>query len=307
MRFALRRRSPRPAASTNASTIAEDYPLPRRKVRWLGLVFFIVPARRRNRRHASVHLLSRDHGSRARAVLRLLRSDRVFDHDGLSPAVRAPDLQGVAGRALLLLLFGAATFEESALKWSSQHRQHHRFTDTEHDPYGVNRGFWHAHIGWIMFWRHRTNYDNVKDLRRSRLVSHQHDHHAWWSVGGGHRPSDAHRVVDRASAGRIHHGGLPAHRRRPALLVLRQFVRAHVRHRDRTSRRSRRATTGRRNSHQRRGLPQFSPPVSHGLPQWRPLVSLGSLEVVHLHPVEARPRLGSQEDLRHSIAAAVGH
>ena len=25
----------------------------------------------------------------------------------------------------------------------------------------------------------------MKDLRRSRLVVHQHDHHAWWSVGGG--------------------------------------------------------------------------------------------------------------------------
>jgi stearoyl-CoA desaturase (delta-9 desaturase) len=84
-----------------------------------------------------------------------------------------------------LLLFGAATFQESALKWASQHRQHHLFTDTEHDPYGVNMGFWHAHIGWILFWRHRVNYDNVKDLRKSRLVAHQHDHHAWWSVGGG--------------------------------------------------------------------------------------------------------------------------
>jgi len=36
-----------------------------------------------------------------------------------------------------------------------------------------------------MFWRHRTNYNNVKDLRRTRLVAWQHDHHAWWSVGGG--------------------------------------------------------------------------------------------------------------------------
>jgi len=85
----------------------------------------------------------------------------------------------------LLLLFGAATFEESALKWASQHRQHHLFTDTEHDPYGVDKGFWHAHIGWILFWRHRVNYDNVKDLRRSALISHQHDYHEWWSIGGG--------------------------------------------------------------------------------------------------------------------------
>src|SRR4029079_19351010 len=82
-------------------------------------------------------------------------------------------------------LFGAATFQESALKWSSQHRQHHLFTDTKHDPYGVDQGFWHAHIGWIFLWRHRTNYNNVNDLRRCPLVSHQHDHHEWWSIGGG--------------------------------------------------------------------------------------------------------------------------
>jgi stearoyl-CoA desaturase (Delta-9 desaturase) len=101
---------------------------------------------------------------------------RLFAHRtyDTSPVVR-----------FVLLFFGAATFEESALKWSSQHRQHHLFTDTEHDPYGVDQGFWHAHIGWILFQRHRTNYNNVKDLRESRLVSHQHDYYLWWSLGGG--------------------------------------------------------------------------------------------------------------------------
>ena len=61
-----------------------------------------LSARRGNRRHAALHPLPRHHGARARAVLRLLRGDRVFDHDGLSPAVRAPDLQGFARRAVLL-------------------------------------------------------------------------------------------------------------------------------------------------------------------------------------------------------------
>ena len=55
---------------------------------------------------------------------------------------------------------------------------------TKHS-YGVNKGFWHAHIGWILFWRHKTNYNNVNDLRKSKLVAHQHYYHELWSIGGG--------------------------------------------------------------------------------------------------------------------------
>lgn len=47
------------------------------------------------------------------------------------------------------LLFGAATFQGSALKWCSDHRRHHRLCDTDGDPYSINRGFFFAHIGWL--------------------------------------------------------------------------------------------------------------------------------------------------------------
>lgn len=87
--------------------------------------------------------------------------------------------------SFLMLFFGAATFEQSALKWASQHRQHHQFTDTDRDPYNIQNGFWYAHVAWILFWKHRVNYDNVKDLQRSRLVMHQHTWYSLWSVGGG--------------------------------------------------------------------------------------------------------------------------
>lgn len=171
--------------TTNATRAADAYPLPTRRVRWLGLVFFVAL-------HvvgiAGTPVYLYHYGITAPEIALFLGYcmltgmaitmgyHRLFAHRTYeaSPVV-----------SFFLLFFGAATFEESALKWASQHRQHHLFTDTEHDPYGVNKGFWHAHIGWILFWRHSTNYDNVKDLRRSRLVAHQHDHHAWWSVGGG--------------------------------------------------------------------------------------------------------------------------
>lgn len=84
-----------------------------------------------------------------------------------------------------LLYFGASTFEESALKWASQHRQHHQFTDTDRDPYNIKKGFWYAHVGWIMFWKHRVNYDNVPDLKRSKLIMHQHRFYGGWSVISG--------------------------------------------------------------------------------------------------------------------------
>ncbi len=84
-----------------------------------------------------------------------------------------------------LLFFGAATYEESALKWSSQHRQHHQFTDTNLDPHNSLRGFWYCHVGWIIFYKHAVNWDNAKDLMQSKLVMHQHKYIDLWSVTAG--------------------------------------------------------------------------------------------------------------------------
>ena len=41
----------------------------------------------------------------------------------------------------LTLFFGAASFEQSALIWCSQHRKHHRYVDTDLDPYNIKKGF----------------------------------------------------------------------------------------------------------------------------------------------------------------------
>ena len=52
---------------------------------------------------------------------------------------------------LFYLVFGAAACQNSALKWVTDHRNHHRFVDKDRDPYNIRRGFFHAHIGWIVF------------------------------------------------------------------------------------------------------------------------------------------------------------
>lgn len=72
---------------------------------------------------------------------------------------------------LFVLLFGAAAFENSALWWSSEHRKHHKHVDTDDDPYDITKGFFWAHMGWLMFkLKPDSPINNVQDLKRDRLV-----------------------------------------------------------------------------------------------------------------------------------------
>ena len=85
----------------------------------------------------------------------------------------------------LFLFFGAAAFEQSALMWSSQHRDHHRYVDTDLDPYSIKKGFWYAHMGWLVFWQHKTHYENSLDLQKDPLVVNQHRFYGLWAVTAG--------------------------------------------------------------------------------------------------------------------------
>ncbi|MBI3552508.1 MAG: fatty acid desaturase [Elusimicrobia bacterium] len=74
---------------------------------------------------------------------------------------------------LFYLIFGAAAVENSALNWCSDHRYHHRFVDTDEDPYNILRGGLYAHIGWIFYKDTRSvheKYKNIPDLLKDPLV-----------------------------------------------------------------------------------------------------------------------------------------
>jgi len=49
----------------------------------------------------------------------------------------------------LFAVFGATNYQGSIAEWSTDHRMHHRHTDTDKDPYSVKKGFWHAHMAWL--------------------------------------------------------------------------------------------------------------------------------------------------------------
>jgi stearoyl-CoA desaturase (delta-9 desaturase) len=77
---------------------------------------------------------------------------------------------------VLFLCLGAAAFENSALKWASDHRVHHRHVDTEQDPYSTGRGFWYAHWTWVMEAK-SLPLAGVADLEKDPLVRWQHRNH----------------------------------------------------------------------------------------------------------------------------------
>jgi stearoyl-CoA desaturase (delta-9 desaturase) len=76
-------------------------------------------------------------------------------------------------------LFGAAAFQNSILIWARDHRVHHRFVDTDMDPYSINKGFFYAHFGWMLV--HETPRINLKpygrDLEQDPVVRFQDKHY----------------------------------------------------------------------------------------------------------------------------------
>jgi stearoyl-CoA desaturase (delta-9 desaturase) len=76
---------------------------------------------------------------------------------------------------LFVLLFGAGSFENSAIDWVSDHRNHHKHVDHDDDPYNINQGFFHAHIGWMLFKLNaEPPMDNVADLESDPMCAWQH-------------------------------------------------------------------------------------------------------------------------------------
>ncbi len=81
---------------------------------------------------------------------------------------------------IFTLIFGACAFENSALNWCSDHRRHHKHVDHDEDPYDISKGFFWAHIGWLLFKLNpEPPVDNVADLRKDKLVMWQHRYTHW--------------------------------------------------------------------------------------------------------------------------------
>lgn len=80
---------------------------------------------------------------------------------------------------VFLMIGGSGAAEGSIKWWSNGHRTHHRYTDTDKDPYNARRGFWFSHMGWMVFKQNpklkaRTD---ISDLIEDPIVRFQHRHY----------------------------------------------------------------------------------------------------------------------------------
>jgi stearoyl-CoA desaturase (delta-9 desaturase) len=77
----------------------------------------------------------------------------------------------------LMAVIGSSQFEGSVLEWSTDHRNHHRYSETEKDPYSITKGFWHAHMGWLIYLdTSKRDFSNVEDLAADPIIMWSHKH-----------------------------------------------------------------------------------------------------------------------------------
>ncbi|KAJ5318341.1 stearoyl-CoA 9-desaturase [Penicillium atrosanguineum] len=80
---------------------------------------------------------------------------------------------------IYLAAVGVGAVQGSIRWWSRGHRAHHRYTDTEKDPYSVRKGFWYSHLGWMVMKQNPKHYGraDITDLNEDPIVVCQHRHY----------------------------------------------------------------------------------------------------------------------------------
>ena len=75
-------------------------------------------------------------------------------------------------------MLGAGAVEGSIRWWARGHRAHHRYTDTDLDPYNAHKGLLWSHIGWMILKpRRKPGVADVSDLSTNDIVQWQHRHY----------------------------------------------------------------------------------------------------------------------------------
>lgn len=75
-----------------------------------------------------------------------------------------------------LMIMGTMAVQGSIIRWAREHRLHHRYTDTEHDPYNSKRGLFYSHIGWLLESKFlkKLHLIDISDLKNDPVIKFQH-------------------------------------------------------------------------------------------------------------------------------------
>lgn len=65
---------------------------------------------------------------------------------------------------VFLAAANSMAFQNDIFEWARDHRVHHKFSETEADPHNATRGFFFAHIGWLLVRKHPAVMEKGKKL-----------------------------------------------------------------------------------------------------------------------------------------------
>nr|ACT76157.1 desaturase [Drosophila takahashii] len=79
---------------------------------------------------------------------------------------------------LILLFLNTLAFQDAVYYWARDHRVHHKYTETDADPYNSQRGWFFSHIGWLCCRKHpevveKGKQIDLSDLEQDALVMFQ--------------------------------------------------------------------------------------------------------------------------------------
>jgi len=72
---------------------------------------------------------------------------------------------------VILACFQSLAFENSIYEWSRDHRVHHKYSETDADPHNACRGFFFAHVGWLLCRKHPAVKSKGKQIDLSDLIA----------------------------------------------------------------------------------------------------------------------------------------
>uniref|UniRef100_A0A7S1BHV7 Fatty acid desaturase domain-containing protein n=1 Tax=Corethron hystrix TaxID=216773 RepID=A0A7S1BHV7_9STRA len=80
---------------------------------------------------------------------------------------------------IFLMLVNSIANQSSILHWAKDHRTHHVYSETVRDPHNAKRGFFYAHIGWLLLKKDKVVKEagkklNFKDLTDDPVLMFQH-------------------------------------------------------------------------------------------------------------------------------------
>lgn len=82
------------------------------------------------------------------------------------------------------MMAASGAVEGSIRWWCRDHRAHHRYTDTDRDPYNAHKGLIYSHLGWMLLKQNPQNIGraDISDLNSDPMIRFQHRHYGLFAL-----------------------------------------------------------------------------------------------------------------------------